>query len=488
MTGSTGSALGSYAKAIVTAYIAAAEAAAAKAAAASSSSGGTSGPNQSLAQSMAPQWASGSEWTAWDALWNQESGWNQYAENPTSDAYGIPQALPFTKMPQAAWPASAGGSSSPGAQIGWGIGYIGGRYGDPIGAEIHENQYHWYDNGGALPTGVTMAVNNTGSAETVITGADMATQISYLKTTSDSAAVLPAVKAATASTATSSTKTATYAQQLALLEDELNQAIDSQSRTQVIQLQAAISALEAANKKADTANATASATSTSSSDTATSAASIASSSWAIEAAAGTTVGDLDQLVYFAQVIANEIDNLAFSSSTSSTATTTPPVSSTTSNEQTIITDATDLTGDLKAGNIAGAQYWNAKLVALGFNQYTSQINQIVALEALLHHDEEVKNGAGVTSVENQLRALGVYTFDSGGWLPPGLSLAMNKTGVPEMVVPPNAQIGGPVSIELSVAQGGNSSFEAFMLEMIRKFVRVKGGGNCQKAFGRNQNN
>jgi hypothetical protein len=76
-------------------------------------------------------------------LWNQESGWNQFAEN-ASGAYGIPQALPFNKMPQAAWPASAGGSSSPSAQISWGLGYIKGTYGSPCNAWAHEESFGWY--------------------------------------------------------------------------------------------------------------------------------------------------------------------------------------------------------------------------------------------------------------------------------------------------------------------------------------------------------
>jgi hypothetical protein len=76
-------------------------------------------------------------------LWNQESGWNQFAEN-ASGAYGIPQALPFNKMPQAAWPASAGGSSSPSAQISWGLGYIKSTYGSPCNAWGHEESFGWY--------------------------------------------------------------------------------------------------------------------------------------------------------------------------------------------------------------------------------------------------------------------------------------------------------------------------------------------------------
>jgi hypothetical protein len=76
-------------------------------------------------------------------LWNQESGWNQFAEN-ASGAYGIPQALPFNKMPQAAWPASAGGSSDPSAQISWGLSYIKGTYGTPCNAWAHEQSFGWY--------------------------------------------------------------------------------------------------------------------------------------------------------------------------------------------------------------------------------------------------------------------------------------------------------------------------------------------------------
>ena len=75
------------------------------------------------------------------ALWNQESGWNSYAVNPGSGAYGIPQALP------AAWghPYALGDYQ---AQVRWGLGYISGRYGSPGAAEAHELAMGWYGNGG----------------------------------------------------------------------------------------------------------------------------------------------------------------------------------------------------------------------------------------------------------------------------------------------------------------------------------------------------
>ncbi|HEX7835046.1 MAG TPA: lytic transglycosylase domain-containing protein [Pseudolysinimonas sp.] len=74
------------------------------------------------------------------ALWTRESQWNVYAENPTSGAYGIPQALPGDKM------ATAGSdwATNPRTQIRWGLGYIAGRYGTPCGAWAHSESVGWY--------------------------------------------------------------------------------------------------------------------------------------------------------------------------------------------------------------------------------------------------------------------------------------------------------------------------------------------------------
>ncbi len=73
------------------------------------------------------------------ALWNRESHWNVYAYNP-SGAYGIPQALPGSKM------ASAGADwqTNPATQITWGLGYITGRYGTPCGAWAASQAKGWY--------------------------------------------------------------------------------------------------------------------------------------------------------------------------------------------------------------------------------------------------------------------------------------------------------------------------------------------------------
>jgi hypothetical protein len=74
------------------------------------------------------------------SLWNRESGWRVNAMNSSSGAYGIPQALPGSKM------ATAGGDweTNAGTQIEWGLGYISGRYGSPCGAWAHSEDMGWY--------------------------------------------------------------------------------------------------------------------------------------------------------------------------------------------------------------------------------------------------------------------------------------------------------------------------------------------------------
>lgn len=88
---------------------------------------------------LAKGW-SGSEFDCLVALWNRESHWNVYAHNPTSGAYGIPQALPGDKMASVAsdW------ATNPKTQIVWGLGYIEARYQTPCGAWGHSERKGWY--------------------------------------------------------------------------------------------------------------------------------------------------------------------------------------------------------------------------------------------------------------------------------------------------------------------------------------------------------
>ncbi len=74
------------------------------------------------------------------SLWNKESGWNPYAYNASSGAYGIPQALPGSKM------ASKGSDYKTNyqTQINWGLGYISSRYGNPQNAWGHWLSTGWY--------------------------------------------------------------------------------------------------------------------------------------------------------------------------------------------------------------------------------------------------------------------------------------------------------------------------------------------------------
>jgi hypothetical protein len=88
----------------------------------------TSGSAQQFAQAALKSYGWGpSQWPALKALWNGESGWNYRATNASSGAYGIPQALPASKM------ASAGSDwrTNAATQIKWGLGYIKSRYGSP---------------------------------------------------------------------------------------------------------------------------------------------------------------------------------------------------------------------------------------------------------------------------------------------------------------------------------------------------------------------
>ncbi len=88
---------------------------------------------------MARGWGD-DEFSCLVALWNRESGWRVNAYNSGSGAYGIPQALPGSKM------ASAGDDweTNPATQISWGLGYIEGRYGTPCGAWGHSQSTGWY--------------------------------------------------------------------------------------------------------------------------------------------------------------------------------------------------------------------------------------------------------------------------------------------------------------------------------------------------------
>ena len=100
--------------------------------------------NEELGQQLAKDlkhW-DGEQWHCLDQLWLHESGWNHHAKNPSSGAYGIPQALPASKM------SSVGSdwATNPETQIKWGLNYIADRYQTPCNAwaQWQARSPHWY--------------------------------------------------------------------------------------------------------------------------------------------------------------------------------------------------------------------------------------------------------------------------------------------------------------------------------------------------------
>ncbi len=96
---------------------------------------------RTIARAMLSQFGfSSDQFSCLDSLYMSESGWNIHADNPSSSAYGIPQALPGSKMSSAGsdWENNAA------TQIRWGLGYIKGSYGTPCGAWSFKQGHNWY--------------------------------------------------------------------------------------------------------------------------------------------------------------------------------------------------------------------------------------------------------------------------------------------------------------------------------------------------------
>jgi len=99
------------------------------------------GSPQQIAQAMLGSFGwPASEFSCLDPLWAHESGWSVSAYNAGSGAFGIPQALPGSKM------ASAGPDwqTNPATQIRWGLEYIKSIYGSPCAAWAHSQATGWY--------------------------------------------------------------------------------------------------------------------------------------------------------------------------------------------------------------------------------------------------------------------------------------------------------------------------------------------------------
>ncbi|MEU7039837.1 hypothetical protein AB0A77_02110 [Streptomyces varsoviensis] len=128
------------------------------------------GSAQKAARQMLGEFGWGtSQWSPLKKLWEGESNWRWNAVNSASGAYGIPQALPGSKMAA----AGADWRTNPVTQIKWGMDYIKHRpdYGSPAAAYSKwlSRSPHWYDGGGYLQPGLSLVANGTGSPEPVFT-------------------------------------------------------------------------------------------------------------------------------------------------------------------------------------------------------------------------------------------------------------------------------------------------------------------------------
>ncbi len=94
-----------------------------------------------IARAMMPEFGfSSSQFGCLDSLYMSESGWDPHADNPTSSAYGIPQAL--TGGTHKDLPADY--MTNPASQIRWGLNYIKNVYGTPCEAWTFKQANNWY--------------------------------------------------------------------------------------------------------------------------------------------------------------------------------------------------------------------------------------------------------------------------------------------------------------------------------------------------------
>jgi hypothetical protein len=97
------------------------------------------GDPRDIARALLPLYGfSSDQFSCLDSLYMSESGWRVDADNPSSSAYGIPQALTQLHDLPADYMTSAE------AQIRWGLEYIQGTYGTPCSAWSFKSGHGWY--------------------------------------------------------------------------------------------------------------------------------------------------------------------------------------------------------------------------------------------------------------------------------------------------------------------------------------------------------
>jgi hypothetical protein len=102
---------------------------------------GTTDPREMARQILKNKFDYGEEqFTCFDNIIMRESRWRVTATNPSSGAYGIPQALPGSKMAK----AGSDWRTNPATQIIWAVGYMDDRYGSPCKAWSFKRAHGWY--------------------------------------------------------------------------------------------------------------------------------------------------------------------------------------------------------------------------------------------------------------------------------------------------------------------------------------------------------
>lgn len=97
------------------------------------------GDPRDIARALLPAYGfSSDQFSCLDSLYMSESGWRIDADNPTSSAYGIPQALTQLHDLPADYMTSAE------SQIRWGLEYIQNTYGTPCSAWSFKAGHGWY--------------------------------------------------------------------------------------------------------------------------------------------------------------------------------------------------------------------------------------------------------------------------------------------------------------------------------------------------------
>lgn len=136
--------------------------------------------------------------------------------------------------------------------------------------------------------------------------------------------------------------------------------------------------------------------------------------------------------------------------------------------------------NLNARNASSGAYGLAQFIngPSEYYQYGGNPNTAAGqITAMFNYIKERYHGSPVAAWQHEMSA---GWYDSGGWLPTGASIAINKTGRPERVVGPNERS----TVVLQFQGSGSTDLERALLNWIQKTVRVKGGGDVQVAFGR----